>query len=65
MQVRAERAAASLTRAQLAQSSGVPEQTLGRIERKQRVADVTQIARVCAALGLPVGEFFRRAEARR
>ena len=63
-QVRAERAAAQWTREELAAASGVMKQTLMRIETGQRVADVSQVGRICAALGLPLAEFFRRVEGR-
>jgi DNA-binding XRE family transcriptional regulator len=63
-QIRAERAAASLTQDELVALSGIPRSTYIRLERGQRVADVSQLARICGALELPLSEFWQRVEAR-
>jgi len=63
-QIRAERAAASMTRDDMVEASGIPLSTYRRLETGERVADTTQLARLCGALGLPMSEFFRRVEQR-
>jgi len=63
-QIRAERAAARMTRKQMVEASGIPLSTYRRLETGERVADATQLARLCGAFGLPISEFFRRVEQR-
>lgn len=63
-QIRAERAAAGKTQAQVYEPAGIPKQTYIRIEKGVRVADITQILQVCTSLGIPLGVFMTRAEAR-
>lgn len=63
-QVRAERAAASMTREEMVAASGIPLSTYRRLETGERVADTTQLARLCAAWGILLSEFFRRVEQR-
>ena len=61
-QIRAERARASKTREQIAEASGVSLSTYRRLETGERVADTTQLARLCGAFGLAMSEFFRLVE---
>lgn len=63
-QIRAERAAAKLTGAEMMHKSGISRSTYLRIESGTHVADTTQLARICGALGLTLSEFFHRVEAR-
>ena len=63
-QIRAERAAAGLTQADVVKRSGIPRSTYIRIESGSRVPDVTQLARLCDSWGLGLSEFFRRVEGR-
>lgn len=63
-EIRGERSAQRLTQNQLADASGVHRKTLQRIESGHRVADTTQFARICQALGLSLVEFYTRVEAR-
>lgn len=63
-QIRAERAAAGMTQQQMIAASGIPRSTYIRLESGARVADTTQVARICGALRLPVSVFFQRVEGR-
>ena len=63
-QIRAERAAKQWTRLEMATASGIPVSTYRRLETAERVADASQLARLCGALGMPLSEFFRRVEQR-
>lgn len=58
--IRAERAAAELTQSDMQDRAGIPKQTYIRIEKGQRVVDVTQLAHICAALGLTLEQFMAR-----
>ena len=64
-QIRAERAAAGLTQAQMVELSGLSRMTYLRLERGARVPDITQLARICGALGLPLSVFLARVEERK
>lgn len=63
-QIRAERAAAGLTQAQVYEPAGLPRSTYLRIEKGTRVADTTQLARILGVLGLRMSVFFARVEDR-
>lgn len=63
-QIRAERAAAQMTQAELIKASGLARSTYLRLEKGERVADVTQLARICGALGISLSEFLMRVEQR-
>lgn len=63
-QVRAERAVAQWTQAELARRAGINRISIIRIERGERVADTTQLARLAHAFGLSLVEFVQRAEQR-
>lgn len=61
-EIRAERARAHLTQKDVFEAAGIPRATYLRIETGQRVADTTQLARICLALGLKVSTLTARAE---
>ena len=61
-QVDAERSRRGWSQVELARRSGVGRATILRIEAGTRVADTTQIARMCGAFEMPISEFFRRVE---
>jgi len=63
-QIRAERAAAKLTGAEMIEASGIKRSTYLRIESGSHVADTTQIARICGVFGISLSDFFHRVEAR-
>lgn len=63
-QIRAERAAAGLTQAQMVELSGIPRSTYIRLEKGLRVADITQLARICGALKMSLSLFLARVEGR-
>lgn len=63
-QVRAELAASGMTQGEAAQAAGMARATFNRIAQGGRVADVSQLAHLCAVWNLPLSEFFRRAEER-
>lgn len=63
-QLRAERAAAGMTQAELAHAAGISRVQLARIEGGERTLDVAQAADLSRALGLTLVEFVQRAEAR-
>lgn len=64
-QIRAERAAAGLTQAQMIELSGIARSTYIRLEKGERVPDVTQLARICGALKIPLSVFLQRVENRK
>ena len=63
-QLRAERAAASLTVEQLARQSGVSKNSLLAVLNGKRTADVTQLDAICRALKVSLLDLFTRAEER-
>lgn len=63
-QVRAERAAAAMTQAEVYGAAGLSRSTYIRIESGAHVADTTQLARLCGTFGISMAEFFRRVENR-
>lgn len=63
-QIRAERAAKGWTQKQMFERAGIPRSTYIRMEKGDRVADATQLARVCGALGMRLSEFWTRVEQR-
>lgn len=63
-QLRAERAAAHLTQAQVIEGSGLGRSTYLRLESGERVADTAQLAAILSVIGLPMSEFMRRVEDR-
>ena len=63
-QLRAERAAARLSRADLASAAGISAKAVQRLEENEREMDTDQLARICRALGVPVLEFVTRATGR-
>lgn len=63
-QLRAERAAAGISQAELSKRSGVSPSTILRIEQGQRAMDIPQMAAFCRALGVSMTEFATQAERR-
>jgi transcriptional regulator with XRE-family HTH domain len=63
-QLRAERAAAGLTREQVYEAAGVSRSTYARIEKGSIVIDTAQLAAIAAVLGVPASDIWRRAEDR-
>jgi len=63
-QVRAERAHAGWTQVEMVERTGLSRSTFMRLESGEHVADVSELARVCGAIGVPASEFFRRIEGR-
>ena len=63
-QIASERAFRRMTQAQVYEPAGMSKATYMRLEAGARVADVSQLARICEALGLTLVEFVRRVEAR-
>ena len=61
-EIRAQRARANLTQAEVIERSGLGTSTYTRIEQGKRVPDVTQLWRICQALGVPPSELVARAE---
>lgn len=61
-EMHAERTRQRLTQQQVADAAGMSRITYTRLELGQRVADVTQLARVADALGLQMSELIARAE---
>lgn len=59
-QVRAERAAADLTQAQVYEPAGLSRSTYIRLESGTHIADTTQLAHICTALGVSIPDFFTR-----
>lgn len=63
-QVRAERAASGMSLDEVVAASGLSKMTYRRMESGERVADIAQLDRFCAAVGLPISTFLARAEER-
>lgn len=63
-QLRAERAAANMTIADLVRASGVSKNALLNVLNGQRTADVSQLDAICRALGVRLLDLFTRAEER-
>lgn len=63
-QIRAERAVLHWTQKQVYEAANVARSTYLRLEKGSRVADSTQLARLCGVYGIPISEFFRRVEQR-
>lgn len=62
--IRAERSAAGLTQSEMVTRTGIARSTYVRMEKGERVADITQIGLICQALKLPLSTFMRRVEER-
>lgn len=63
-QLRAERAAANMSQAELAKATGISAVTIARIETGVRTMDTAQLGSICRALGLSLATFAIRAEGR-
>lgn len=62
--VRAERAHKGWTQVEMVRATGLSRSTYMRIESGEHIADTSELARICAAIGIPLSEFFRRVEQR-
>lgn len=62
--VRAERAHKGWTQMKMVEESGISRSTYMRIESGEHIADASELARICGAIGIPLSEFFRRVEER-
>lgn len=62
--IRAERAAAQMSQAQLAKKAGIPRTTYIRYETGERTPNIAQVAAIAEALDLRVSVFMRRIEDR-
>lgn len=63
-QLRAERAAANMSQADLAKATGISMPTIARIESGTRTMDTAQLGAFCRALGLSIATFATRADER-
>lgn len=61
-QIRAERARKRWTVNTMAERSGLARSTYYKLETGDRVADVSQLGHICAAIGLSLSEFLMRVE---
>lgn len=59
-----ERNAARLTQNDMIERTGLSRSTYVRIESGTHVIDTTELAKICSALDLGLGEFFHRVERR-
>lgn len=60
-QIKAERAAAGVTRDEITDATGIARSTLYRIERGERVPDMIQLAQIASALPVSVDVIVARA----
>lgn len=63
-QIRAERAASGLSQGAVFTAAGISKSAYLKLESGRNVADISQLAGICEALGLDLPTFFARAEAR-
>lgn len=63
-QIRAERAAAGVTREQITEATKIGRSTLYRIERGERVPDMVQLAQIASVLPVTVEQIIARATER-
>jgi DNA-binding XRE family transcriptional regulator len=63
-EVRAERARKGWTQLEMVRHTGLSRSTYMRIESGEHIADASELARICGAVGIPLSEFFRRVEER-
>ena len=63
-QIRAERGARNMTIHELAERSGITEQSLQRYLAEKRPITVTVLYQICTGLGIDLDELIRRAESR-
>lgn len=63
-QIRAERAAANLTKDDVLKAAGISRTTYYLLESGERTLDVTQLANICRAIGISMGTLLERAERR-
>lgn len=62
--IRAERSAANLSQAALAEASGIPRPSYIRYETGERVPNIAQLAAIAQGLNMPFSTFMRRVEDR-
>lgn len=62
--IRAERAAAQLSQAELAHRAGIPRMSYIRYETGVRRPSLVQVAQIAQALNVPLSTFARRVEER-
>ena len=62
--IRAERAAARMTQAELARRSGLSRVTYIRYETGERIPNVAQVAQIASGLGMRLSSFLAQVEAR-
>ena len=62
-EIRTRRRAVEMSQAELARLAGMSRVQVVRIESKERVLDVSQLDAIAHALGVPMGELVRQAEA--
>lgn len=63
-QIRAERAAANLTKDDVLKRAGISRTTYYKLESGERVLDVSQLAAICKVLGISITLLLERAMAR-
>lgn len=63
-QIRVERAERGWDKQTAASRAGIPRVTFLRLDNGSRVADTSQLSKMCSAFGIPMSEFFRRVEER-
>lgn len=60
--LRSTREKAGLTQVELANRIGMDQSAISKIERRERRLDVTELRRICIALGVPFATFISRLE---
>ena len=55
--LRSTREKAGVTQVELANRTGMEQSTISKIERRERRVDVTELRRICVALGVPLATF--------
>jgi transcriptional regulator with XRE-family HTH domain len=63
-EVRAERARKGWTQLEMVRHTGLSRSTYMRIESGEHIADASELARICGAVGIPLSQFFRQVEER-
>lgn len=63
-QIRAERAAANMTKDDVLKAAGISRTTYYLLESGDRTLDVTQLANICKAIGISMSDLLERATAR-
>lgn len=63
-EVRAERARKGWTQLEMVRHTGLSRSTYMRIESGEHIADMSELARICGAVGIPLSQFVRQVEER-